>query len=263
MLALPFPVIDPVALEVGPLAIRWYSLAYVAGLVLGWRYMLALTGKPAHTVEKKDSDDFLLWATLGVILGGRLGYMFFYKPAFFLENISEIPAMWHGGMSFHGGALGMLAATILFCRKRGISLFTFGDLICAAVPIGLFFGRIANFINGELYGRATGVAWGMVFPRGGPEPRHPSQLYEGALEGALLFIVLAVMIYRFEALRRPGLVAGVFFAGYGLSRYLVEFVREPDAHLGVLFGFITMGQILSLPVILAGLWLVRRSLRQS
>ena len=197
-----------------------------------------------------------------MILGGRLGYVLFYKPGYFIDNPLEIFAMWKGGMSFHGGVLGVLTAMWIYCGRHQISRLAFTDLICAAAPIGLCFGRIANFINGELFGRATDVPWAMVFPRGGPAPRHPSQLYEATLEGFVLFLVLAALIYGINALRRPGLVTGAFFAGYGLARFSVEYVREPDAHLGTLLGIATMGQFLSLPLIAIGLWLIFQARRQ-
>jgi len=263
MFAIAFPAIDPVALEIGPVVVRWYSLAYVAGILLGWRYIIVLAAKAKNGVERVHVDDFIIWATLGIILGGRLGYVIFYNPVFFAENPLLIFAMWKGGMSFHGGLIGVITVTWLFARKRSLPFLGLGDMVCAAAPIGLFFGRIANFINGELFGRASDVPWAMVFPRGGPTPRHPSQLYEAGLEGLLLFGVLAVLIYRYKALDRPGMLIGTFMAGYGLSRYLVEFVREPDAHLGTLFGIATMGQLLSLPLILLGAWLIHRACRQT
>jgi len=263
MYAIPFPAIDPIALEFGPVVVRWYSLAYVLGLLLGWRYALILVSKLESSITRMHVDDFLLWATLGVIIGGRLGYVLFYKPSYFAQNISEILAVWNGGMSFHGGAIGVLVATGVFCRKNKISIFSFGDLICAGVPVGLFFGRVANFINGELYGRQTTIPWGVIFPGAGPEPRHPSQLYEATLEGVILFAVIAVLIYRFNVLTRPGLVAGCFFLGYGISRFTVEFVREPDAHLGLIFGPITLGQILTIPLTIGGLWLIYRAIQKS
>ena len=263
MLAIAFPAIDPIAIELGPLVIRWYSLAYVVGILLGWRYMLRLARRPPGLVENLAIDDFILWATLGVILGGRLGYVLFYRPGFYIDNPAQILAVWRGGMSFHGAALGMLGATVLFTWKRRIPLLAFGDLICAAAPIGLFLGRLANFINGELFGRVSDAPWAMVFPRGGPLPRHPSQLYESALEGLVLFAVLAWLIYRVRALERPGLVTGAFCTGYAVARIAVEFVREPDAHLSFLFAGATMGQLLSLPMGLFGVALMFYALRRS
>jgi phosphatidylglycerol:prolipoprotein diacylglycerol transferase len=263
MYAIAFPAFDPVAFEIGPLVIRWYSLAYVVGILAGWQYAMRLADRTGGRIERSHVDDFIVWATLGVILGGRLGYVLFYKPGYFLGNPIEIFAMWKGGMSFHGGALGVLIAVALYCRKRRLSFLSFADLITAAAPIGLFFGRIANFINGELFGRTTDVPWAMAFPRGGPAPRHPSQLYEAGLEGLVLFAILAVLIFGYRGLMRPGLVTGAFFAGYGVARFLVEYVREPDAHLGTLFGFMTMGQILSLPLVFLGAWMIHRAMRRT
>ena len=265
MYAIAYPAIDPVAFEVGPLVIRWYSIAYVLGILLGWQYAVRLAQRTESGVQRRDVDDFIIWATLGVILGGRLGYMLFYRPGYFIDHPLEILAMWKGGMSVHGGAVGVVIAIALFCRRRNLQFLSFADLICAATPIGLFFGRIANFINGELYGRVSDVPWAMVFPgRGaGPEPRHPSQLYEAGLEGLVLFALLAALIFAGQALRRPGLVTGAFLAGYGIARFVVEFVREPDEHLGTLFEIVTMGQLLSLPLVLAGAWLVLRAVRRT
>ena len=260
--ALPFPAIDPVAIDLGFFAVRWYALAYIAGLLLGWRYLLWLAKQPPETMPRKDADDLLVWIALGVILGGRLGYVIFYKPGYYLANPLEILQLWTGGMAFHGGLLGVVIATYLFSRQRGLNPFRVGDLLCCAAPIGLFLGRLANFINGELYGRVTDSPLGMVFPYGGPLPRHPSQLYEAALEGLVLFIVLALLVRREGVRRRPGMLLGTFLAGYGLARFAVEFFREPDAHLGLLMSGATMGQLLSLPMIALGivtiLWARRR-----
>ena len=262
MLAIAFPMIDPVLVEIGPVIIRWYALAYIAGLVLGWRYMIWLAGQAGALIKPEDADDFLVWAVLGVILGGRLGYVLFYKPAYYLANPSEIVQTWQGGMSFHGGFLGVLIATVLFCRMRKIRFWAFIDLAAVVTPIGLFFGRIANFINSELWGRTTDVAWGVVFPNGGPYPRHPSQLYEAALEGLVLLVVLH-LVWRRESLRsKPGVISGAFLIGYGLSRVIVEFYRQPDAHLGYLWGGATMGQLLSIPMILAGMALIAYAKKQ-
>jgi phosphatidylglycerol:prolipoprotein diacylglycerol transferase len=263
MLVIPYPAIDPVLVNIGPFAIRWYALAYVVALLLGWRYCLWLArnwgaaGTPVATF--KDIDDFLVWATLGVVIGGRLGYMLFYNFGYYLDNPSQIFAVWRGGMSFHGGMLGVVLAILLFCRQRKISLLRFADLIVCAVPIGLFLGRIANFINGELWGRPTDMPWAMIFPNGGPMPRHPSQLYEALLEGLVLFAVLFALQRRRIALERPGILAGVFLVCYGSFRMLVELFREPDAQLGFVFSGVTMGQILSVPLVAAGMWLVLRA----
>ena len=262
MLAIAFPMIDPVLVEIGPVVIRWYALAYIAGLVLGWRYMIWLARQAGSWIKSEDADDFLVWAVLGVILGGRLGYVLFYKPGYYLANPSEIVQTWQGGMSFHGGFLGVLIATVLFCRMRKIRFWAFMDLAAVVTPIGLFFGRIANFINSELWGRSTDMAWGVVFPNGGPYPRHPSQLYEAALEGLVLLVVLH-LVWRRESLRtKPGVISGAFLIGYGLSRVIVEFYRQPDAHLGYLWGGATMGQLLSIPMILAGMALIAYAKKQ-
>jgi phosphatidylglycerol:prolipoprotein diacylglycerol transferase len=260
MLVIPYPAIDPVAVSIGPLAIRWYALAYIVGLILGWRYCLAIAKQPPQIARVQDLDDFLVWATLGVVLGGRIGYVLFYNLQQYLAHPFEIVALWHGGMSFHGGALGVIVAILLFCRQRKINVFGFADIISCAVPIGLFFGRIANFINAELWGRPSDVPWAMVFPTDPDHlPRHPSQLYEAFLEGIVLFLVLFA-VQRFTSLRqRPGAVSGVFLIGYGTARIIAEFFRQPDVQLGFLFFGTTMGQLLSIPLLLAGLWLILRA----
>ena len=254
---LTFPNIDPVAIWLGPFPIRWYALAYLAGFLLGWRYVLRLSGfDQTIRPSREDVDDFLPWAILGVVLGGRIGYVLFYQFELYASHPLEALKVWNGGMSFHGGALGVMTALIAYPLIKKFSPFRLGDMVAAAVPIGLFFGRIANFVNGELFGRTSDVSWAMVFPRGGPEARHPSQLYEAALEGALLFLILFILI-RIKAVRdRPGIVAGAFLALYGSFRAFVELFREPDAHLGFLFGQFSMGQLLSVPMILVGLGLV-------
>ncbi|AUG53974.1 prolipoprotein diacylglyceryl transferase [Thalassospira marina] len=252
MLSLAFPAIDPIAIAIGPLAIRWYALAYIAGLIIGWRYVLAYINKPPYVMTRNQVDDLLFWATLGVILGGRTGYVLFYNLEFYLANPSHIIRVWEGGMSFHGGMLGVIIAVFCFARMRGISFLGVVDAVASAAPIGLFFGRIANFINGELFGRTTDVPWGMVFPRGGPEPRHPSQLYEAGLEGVALFCILFVLSRSEKMRSHPGVVGGVFLAGYGISRIIVEFFRQPDQQLGYLVFGATMGQLLSVPMVLVG-----------
>ena len=261
LLVIPFPAIDPVAISFGPFAIRWYALAYIAGLVIGWRYCLALAGRPPHLVRRQDIDDFLVWATLGVVLGGRIGYVLFYNPGYYFAHPLQALYVWHGGMSFHGGAIGVTLAIFLFTRARRIRIFAFSDIITQAIPIGLFFGRIANFINGELYGRPTDVPWAMIFPNGGPVPRHPSQLYEAFCEGILLFLLLFVAERR-GARRSPGIETGLFLAGYAVARMSGELFRQPDPQLGYLIFGLTMGQLLSIPVLITGivviLWARRR-----
>jgi phosphatidylglycerol---prolipoprotein diacylglyceryl transferase len=342
--AIQFPQIDPAALSlpamfgVGPFHLRWYALAYIVGLVLGWRWMVWLIrreklwapGKPSVTAGQ--TDDFLFWATLGVILGGRLGYVLFYKTNMIWDigpnkpwwsGILEVFQIWEGGMSFHGGLIGVALAAWWFASKprfdphlyqqalakhaspkppeknqdahveissvgwvkktdaekaqkqaaRPVSLLGLGDIAAAAAPIGLFFGRIANFINGELWGRHTDAPWGVVFPEGGYDwdarkwvfygnetARHPSQLYEAALEGLVLFAIVNFAIFRFKSLARPGLNIGLFLVCYGAFRFLLEFVRNPDEHMPeALKGAVTMGMLLSVPMILAGAWLIRRA----
>lgn len=260
--SLAFPVIDPVAISIGPIAIRWYALAYITGILLGWRYALWLAGQEPRQFENKVFDDFIVYATLGIVLGGRLGYLLFYNPVHFAQNPEQILMVWRGGMAFHGGLLGVIAATWLFSVRHKVSFLSLADIICAAAPIGLFFGRIANFINGELFGRASDVPWAMVFPAGGPLARHPSQLYEAALEGLVLFLVILFLARKKSIRIRPGLLSGVFFLGYGISRSVAELFREPDAHLGFLFSGMTMGQLLSLPMLALGLYLIIQARRR-
>ena len=259
--ALAFPNIDPVIFSIGPLAVHWYGAMYVVGILLGWAFAKKVvstaslwppTGSP---ISKVDLDDFLTWAVIGIIAGGRLGYVLFYNFSYYLANPLAIPAVWDGGMSFHGGAIGTIVAMVLFARSRNFSAFSLFDVIAASSCFGIFFVRIANFINSELWGRPTDVAWGVIFPNGGPLPRHPSQLYEAGLEGALVFIILAVLIFRFHKLYRPGFIGGTWLVGYASSRIVVELFREPDAHIGYLAGnWLTMGMILSLPMMAVGLW---------
>jgi phosphatidylglycerol:prolipoprotein diacylglycerol transferase len=267
-LAIAFPVFDPVAISIGPFAIRWYALAYICGIVFGWIYARAVIRRPAlwggqSPITLLQLDDFILWVTLGIILGGRTGYVLFYNLDFFISHPAEIFELWKGGMSFHGGFMGCVAAVMLFCWKRNISVLSLGDITCAVGPVGLFLGRIANFINSELWGRPAdpSLPWAMVFPNGGPLPRHPSQLYEAGLEGLALFVILALMI-RAGALKRPGLILGSFITLYGLARITGEFFREPDPQLGFLWGGLTMGMLLSVPMVLAGIAIIVVVLRR-
>jgi phosphatidylglycerol:prolipoprotein diacylglycerol transferase len=259
-ISLAYPSIDPVLITIGPLPIRWYALAYIAGLVLGWAYARVLVRQKtfwggAAPLDRLDIDDLLVYAAMGVILGGRLGYVLFYNPEFYLAHPAEIFAVWKGGMSFHGGLVGTALAIYVLATRKKISVLSLVDVCTAAVPIGLFLGRIANFIKPELWGRPTGVPWAIVFPGAGPFPRHPSQLYEASLEGFVLFLVLYIAVHL-GALRRPGLVAGLFATGYGTARITCEFFREPDPQLGFLFGGATMGMLLSLPLIGIGVALI-------
>jgi phosphatidylglycerol---prolipoprotein diacylglyceryl transferase len=253
---IPFPSIDPVLVHIGPLGIRWYALAYIVGILAGWLYARiiiaseSLWGGPAP-FTLVDFDDFVIWITLGIILGGRTGYVLFYNLIYFASHPIQIFELWNGGMSFHGGVIGCVIAIVGFALRRGISILSLGDVTCAVAPIGIFLVRNANFINGELWGRPTDVPWAMIFPNGGPIPRHPSQLYEAALEGIVLFIVLGFMVRR-GALKRPGIIMGAFALGYGIARIICELFREPDAQLGFLWGGLTMGMLLCIPLMLAG-----------
>ena len=268
-----FPVFDPVAIQIGWFAIRWYALAYISGIVIGWIYARSLVKTerlwlgPAP-VSLLQLDDFILWVTIGIILGGRTGYVLFYNLPFFVDHPREVFELWKGGMSFHGGFMGCVIAVIWFARRNGISILSLGDITTAVGPIGLFLGRIANFINSELWGRAAdpSLPWAMIFPNDQMQlARHPSQLYEAGLEGILLFTILAVMI-RLGALKRPGLILGSFIALYGLARIAGEFFREPDKQLGFLWGQLTMGMLLSVPMVIVGAvliaWVLRREAPQ-
>ena len=266
LLLIPYPRIDPVLFEVGPLVVRWYALAYMAGIMLGWLYMRAIVARPRlwggqAPLAPDDLDDFVLLATLGVVVGGRLGDVLFYDPSYYFAHPLEIVQIWQGGMAFHGGLLGVLIAAVLFARWKRIPVLALGDLCCAAAPIGLFLGRLANFINGELWGRPSDVPWAMVFPDAGPLPRHPSQLYEAGLEGIVLFAVMALTL-RAGGLRRRGLAFGIFMLGYGIARTVAEFFREPDPQLEKLAHGLTMGMVLSAPMIVLGLGFIAYALRR-
>lgn len=272
--AIPFPDFDPVAFSLGPLTVKWYGLAYLAGLLIGWWYVRRLLREtrlwrndtPPFGVEKV--DDLLLYMTLGVVLGGRLGYVFLYEPATYLARPLDILAIWKGGMSFHGALVGCALAAWAFARRNGVNVLSTMDLGTAAVPIGLFFGRISNFINGELFGRVTDVPWAMVFPQAQwlhpnvePATRHPSQLYQAALEGLVLFLLLRFLTHRMAALKSPGLVAGTFLAGYAVARSIGEAFREPHAVHALNIGPFTAGQMYSLPMLALGLYLIWRARR--
>ncbi len=275
-----FPEFDPVLVQLGPFAVRWYALAYVAGILLGWRYAVRLVKTPrlwggrAPTATPEQIDDLVLWITLGIILGGRLGYILFYSPSTIWTRPLEILQVWHGGMSFHGGFLGVCLAVILFARKNSIDLLKLGDLVAPVAPLGLLFGRLANFVNGELWGRTTDVPWGVVFCNdrirdleggacvAGELPRHPSQLYEAALEGVLLFLILRLATHRFAFLQRRGGLVGLFMLCYGLFRASLENVRQPDAFMPNFPLGLTMGMMLSTPMLLVGGWLVWKALKQ-
>ena len=253
-----FPQFDPVVVDVGPIAIRWYALAYITALLVGWRLVRRFVRLAPVVGTAEQVDDFLTWATLGVVLGGRLGYVLFYQPSFFFENPLKILQLWTGGMSFHGGMLGVALAIILYCRRNNMPVLGFADRISIVAPIGLGLGRIANFINGELWGREASVdlPWAMIFPTGGDIPRHPSQLYQALMEGLILFAITFAISRRRCVRVHYGAITGVFLIGYGVARIIGEFFRQPDPFLGFLFAGATMGQLLSLPMVLAGLGFV-------
>ena len=260
---MPFPTIDPIAFAIGPIVIRWYALAYLAGIFLGVGYGMLLlrrqslwvNGTPPMTPD--ELFDFTFWIVIGIIVGGRLGYVLFYDPVNFAANPGQIIALWDGGMSFHGGMMGLMIAMIVYLRRKNANALSGLDLLACCATIGLFLGRIANFINAELYGSVTTMPWGVVFPGAGDLPRHPSQLYEAILEGLVLFLVIRYFTHIKLVLRQPGTAAGIFGIGYALSRIFVEFFRLPDSHIGYLaFGWLTMGMVLSLPILIAGIALV-------
>lgn len=269
LLAMTFPDFNPVAIEIGPLVVKWYGLAYMAGLILGWLYIrrllseAALWPRGAAPFDANRADDLLLFMTVGVVLGGRLGFVFFYEPGHYLSHPAEILMVWKGGMAFHGALLGCGLAIWLFSRFYKVSTLSSMDLCAATVPLGLFFGRIANFINGELWGRPTDAPWGMVFPEARifypslePTPRHPSQLYEAALEGLALALLLRFMTHQRSALQTPGITTGLFLVGYGLARSFCEIFRSPHFGHALNIGPFTAGMIYSLPMILLGLWFI-------
>ncbi len=259
---LAFPNIDPVLLEFGPLVIRWYSLAYIIGILAGWRYGIYLISLPFSKLSKPQFENIVLWVTLGIILGGRLGYVLFYNFAYFRENPSDIFKLWRGGMSFHGGLIGVIIVTLIYARFQRLKSTYLFDILACAAPIGLFLGRMANFVNGELYGRVTDVSWGMIFPNGGGLPRHPSQLYEAFLEGIVLFLLLYLLVRATSFRLRGGLLSGIFIAGYALARFAVEFFREPDQQLGYFADILTMGQLLCIPMMVLGISLIIMASRQ-
>ena len=258
-LLLAFPNIDPVIFQIGPIALRWYSFAYMLGVIGGWWYLGVLDRRTTSFFTTEQRDDVILWAIAGIILGGRLGYVLFYNLDYFLHNPAKILQVWQGGMSFHGGTLGVMLAFWLFAKKHRLRWVPLMDRLACVTPIGLFFGRISNFINGELYGRTTDAYLGMVFPTGGELPRHPSQLYEAMLEGLVLGILLWFVAIKRNALGFSGRCSGIFLSGYGLARFIIEYFREPDAHIGLVLGHLSMGQLLCIPMMLLGGWLILTS----
>ena len=264
--AIMFPAFDPVLFAIGPFQIRWYALAYIAGFFIGWWLAKRLVANAAlwrggtSPFAPELIDDAIVWAALVGILGGRLAFVLVYNFSYYAAHPAEIIAVWHGGMAFHGGIVGVVVGLYIFARKNQVPFLSLIDVAAVVAPIGIMLGRFANFINGELWGRATTVPWGVIFPNAGPDPRHPSQLYQAMTEGLLLFVVLLV-IARSGGLKRPGFMAGCFGIGYGLARSFGELFRQPDPQLGFLFAGATMGQLLSVPAILVGLWLVLRARR--
>jgi phosphatidylglycerol---prolipoprotein diacylglyceryl transferase len=250
-----FPNINPVILKIGPLAISWYSLSYVVGILLAWSYGLKLVKKFDLKISHKNLEDFVTWAVISIVIGGRLGYISLYNPWKYLAHPVEILKTYEGGMSFHGGITGLILAAYFFCRKYHINFLNFTDILAATAPIGLFLGRVANFINSELYGRVTDAPWAIIFPGSEGLPRHPSQLYEAFCEGFLLLLILAYGIFKKNSLSKAGLTSGIFLILYASFRILIEFFREPDIHIGFIFNAVTMGQILSLPMLMFGVYL--------
>ena len=251
---LEFPNINPVALDLGVIKIRWYALSYIAGILLSWFLILKIIKIKKIDLNSKEISDLISNCMIGIIIGGRLGYVIFYNPEYYSNNLVEIFKIWNGGMSFHGGFVGVVFAVIYSSKLFKIPILTFADLIAIVAPVGLFFGRLANFINGELFGRTTNHSFGIIFPNGGDVPRHPSQLYEAFFEGIVLFIILWVMMHLFDLLKKPGIITSLFIFLYGLFRFFIEFFREPDQHIGLLYFEFSMGQILSFPMILIGLY---------
>lgn len=254
-----FPNIDPIIFSIGPLAISWYSLSYVVGILLGWFYANKIIEKFKSQITKKNLEDFITYAVIGIIVGGRLGFVLLYNPSRYFSNPIDILKTYEGGMSFHGGALGVIIAAYLFCRKYKINFLSLTDIIAPVVPIGLFLGRIANFINGELYGRITNSSFGMIFPNSDLMPRHPSQLYEAFFEGLILFCILAYSVFKRGTLKKQGLNSGLYLIFYSLFRIIVEMFREPDVQIGFILDSLTMGQILSVPMLLLGSYLICQS----
>ncbi|WP_262694618.1 prolipoprotein diacylglyceryl transferase [Kordiimonas aquimaris] len=258
-----FPNIDPVIFSLGPIAIRWYSMAYIGGIMFAWWYIRRETEKPGAPLSATHIDDFITWGMLAIIVGGRLGYVLFYNFQAYLHHPGRIIRVWDGGMSFHGGLIGVVIALAIYVHRHKLDLFKVGDIVAVVSPIGLLAGRLANFINGELWGRPTDVSWAMIFPTDRLQlPRHPSQLYEALGEGLILFIILHLLYHKTRlAKQAPGVIAGLFFVGYGITRFLVEFVREPDSHLGLMEIGLSRGQLLTFPMFIFAGWLIYRGLQ--
>ena len=251
---------DPVFIDLGIIQVRWYSLAYIVGILAGWWYGKILIKKQIEDNNQsnylKNFDDLIAYIIIGVIFGGRLGYVIFYNPSFYLENLTEILKLWEGGMSFHGGLLGVIIATIIFSKIKGINFYYFSDIISCVAPIGIFLGRVANFINGELFGKVSNLPWAIIFPEGGNFARHPSQIYEAVLEGAVLFLIINFLAIKKKLLLKPGYISGLFLIFYSIARIIGENFREPDVHLGYFFNYFSMGSMLSVLTFLSGCCIV-------
>ncbi|PXA85546.1 prolipoprotein diacylglyceryl transferase [Nostoc sp. 3335mG] len=251
--------LSPEIFRIGWFAVRWYSLAYITGILAGWWYVIKLIDRPGAPMARRHVDDFVFWATIAVIVGGRVGYILFYDLGNYLQHPADMLKLWEGGMSFHGATAAVALAMWIFCRRNGLQLLRFSDYIACVAPIGLFFGRLANFVNGELWGKVTTVPWAIVFPHAGDLPRHPSQLYEAGLEGLVLFAILNLMFWKSKTARyQPGLLCGTFLTGYGAFRFFVEFFRQPDQQFNGTFFATTihMGQLLDLPMLIGGIYLI-------
>ena len=253
---------DPILVDLGIFQIRWYSIAYILGIILGWIYaikIIKLTEVNNHnfkTIKKSQFDDLLIYLVVGIVVGGRLGYVLFYNFEYYIQNFHEIFKIWQGGMSFHGGLVGVIIATILFCKSKNSNFLKFTDIICCVAPIGIFLGRIANFINGELYGKISNLPWSVIFPEGGSAGRHPSQVYEAILEGAVLFALINYLALKRKLLFQTGLISGIFLISYSILRIISEYYREPDIHLGYLFNYFSLGTLLSFVTLVAGLIII-------
>ena len=247
------PSIDPVILSLGFVDIRWYSLAYIFGFIIGSAIIKYINNRSLNTITNKQIDSFFIWSIIGVIIGGRIGYVIFYQFNAFIDNPLYIVKIWEGGMSFHGGLIGIIISIFIFCKKNNIEFYYLSDLISIAAPIGIFLGRIANFINNELYGKITSFKFAIIYPEVDLNPRHPSQLYEALFEGIILFTILIIYYYKNKSKNSVGKISGLFLFFYGLFRFLIEFLREPDHHIGLLFNFISLGQLLSMPLIIIGI----------